>query len=380
MDLSLPEELTLLRQTVKRFVDTELRPLEKGIEEAGRADPEVLRALRMRAAALGIYAHNLPIEVGGGGLSALGQVVVAEELGRTTIALSRTAGYLPALLAYCRPDQRDWFMAPLISGEKFVTYAVTEPEAGSDVGATKTRAKRVDGGWSLSGGKCFVSNVDISEWVIVVAVTEPSASINGRFTLFIVDKSTPGFHFMRNIKKMGWRGAEFCQFSLDECVVPDHCIIGQVNGGFELIMLAINLTRIHLSGIYVGMGDELRHHGIEYAKQRKTFGKRLGDHQAIAFMLADIDCELEAARLLAYSAADAYDRQRPDMRIVASRAKLYASEMAFRTADRVLQIFGAAGVSCDYPIERMFRDSRQFRVGEGTSEIQRIQIARHLLR
>lgn len=380
MDLSLPEELVLLRDTVKRFVDKELRPLEKGIEDAAKADPQVLRSLRKRAVELGIYAHNLPIEVGGGGLNALGQVVVAQELGRTTIALSRTAGYLPALLAYCRPDQRAWFLDPLVAGDKFVTYAVTEPEAGSDVGATKTRAKRVDGGWVLNGGKCFVSNVDISDWIIVVAVTDATAPIKGRFTLFIVDKSNPGFHFMRNIKKLGWRGAEFCQFSLDECMVPEHCVLGEVNGGFKLIMLAINLTRIHLSGIYVGMGDELRDHAVNYAKQRKTFGKRLGDHQAIQFMLADIDCELEASRLLMYAAADAYDQQRADMRIAASRAKVFAAEMAFRTADRVLQIYGAAGVTADYPIERMFRDSRLFRIGEGTSEIQRIQIARHLLR
>jgi acyl-CoA dehydrogenase len=257
---------------------------------------------------------------------------------------------------------------------------VTEPEGGSDVGAMKTRAKRVDGGWVLNGGKCYVSNVDIADWVIVVAATDPSAPLQGRFTLFIVDKANPGFHFMRNIKKMGWRGAEFCQFSLEDCKVPDHCIIGEVNGGFELIMLAINYTRIHLGGIYVGMGDELRDHGRDYAKQRKTFGKRLADHQAIQFMLADIDCELEASRLLVYAAADAADNDHPDMRIAASRAKYFASEMAFRAADKVLQIFGAAGITTDFPIERMFRDSRAFRIGEGTSEIQRIQIARHLLR
>jgi acyl-CoA dehydrogenase len=380
MEFSLPEELVMLRATVKRFVDKELRPLEKGIEEAGKADPELLRGLRRRAAELGIYAHNLPVAMGGGGLSMLGQVVVAEELGRTTIALSRTAGYLPALLAHCRPDQRDWFLDPLVKGEKFVTYAVTEPEGGSDISPMKTRAKRADGGWVLNGGKCFVSNADISDWIIVVAATDPAAPMERRFTLFIVDKANPGFHFMRNIKKLGWKGAEFCQFSLDDCRVPEECIIGEVNRGFELIMFAINHTRIHLGGIYVGMGDELRDLGCAYAKQRKTFGKRLADHQAIQFMLADIDCELEASRLLVYAAADACDNNRPDMRIAASRAKLFASEMAFRTADRVLQIYGAAGVSCDYPIERMFRDSRQFRIGEGTSEMQRIQIARHLLR
>jgi acyl-CoA dehydrogenase len=380
MDFTFPEELVLLRNTVKGFVDKYLRPLEKGIEEAGKVDPEVLRGLRLKAAELGIYAHNLPTEVGGGGLSMLGQVVVAEELGRTTIALSRTAGYLPTLLAYCSPHHRSWFLDPLVRGEKFVTYAVTEPEGGSDVGAMKTRAKKAEGGWVLSGGKCFVSNVDIADWVIVVATTDPSADMHGRFTLFIVDKKSPGFHFMRNIRKIGWRGAEFCQFSLDNCLVPEDCIIGAVNGGFALIMLAINLTRIHLGGIYVGMGDELRDLGRDYAKQRKTFSRRLADHQAIQFMLADIDCELEASRLLVYAAADAADNNRPDMRIAASRAKVFASEMAFRSADRVLQIYGAAGISCDYPIERMFRDSRAFRIGEGTSEIQRIQIARHLLR
>jgi acyl-CoA dehydrogenase len=380
MDFTFPEELVLLRETVKRYVDKELRPLEKGIEEAGKADPEVLRSLRLKAAKVGIYAHNLPTEIGGGGLNCLGQVVVAEELGRTTMPLSRSAGYLPALLAYCNPQQQSWFVDPLVSGEKFVTYAVTEPDAGSDVGSTKTRASKVNDTWVLNGGKCFVSNVDIADWVIVVAVTDGQASINNRFTLFIVEKSNPGFHFIRNIRKIGWHGAEFCQFSLDDCHVSDDSIIGEVNGGFELIMLAINLTRIHLGGIYVGMGLELRDLAIGYAKQRKTFGKRLGDHQAIQFMLADIDCELEACRLLVYAAAVAYDKNHSDMRIAASRAKLMGSEMAFRTADRVLQIFGAAGVSCDYPIERMFRDSRAFRIGEGTSEIQRTQIARHLLR
>ena len=236
MDFTFPEELVLLRETVKRYVDKELRPLEKGIEEAGKADPEVLRSLRLKAATVGIYAHNLPTEIGGGGLNCLGQVVVAEELGRTTMPLSRSAGYLPALLAYCNPQQQSWFVDPLVSGEKFVTYAVTEPDAGSDVGSTKTRASKVNDAWVLNGGKCFVSNVDIADWVIVVAVTDGQASINNRFTLFIVEKSNPGVHFIRNIRKIGWHGAEFCQFSLDDCHVSDDSIIGEVNGGFELIM------------------------------------------------------------------------------------------------------------------------------------------------
>jgi acyl-CoA dehydrogenase len=361
-------------------VDKDLRPLEKEVEETDRIDPDVMKALRARAVELGLYAHNLPTEVGGGGLTMVEQVVVAEELGRTTIPLSRIAGYLPALLTYCRPDQREWFLDPLVKGQKLVHYAVTEPDAGSDIGGMKTRAQQVNGSWVLNGGKCFVSNADLTDWLIIVAVTDPSAPLRGRFTLFIVDRKNPGFHFLRNIKKMGWRGSHFCQFSLEECKVPADCIIGEVNGGFELIMKAINETRVHLGGIYVGFGDEVLDHARKYAVERKTFGKRLADHEGIQFTLADIDCELAASHLLVYAAADAVDKKRPDMRIAASRAKYYAAEMAFRAADKVLQIFGAAGYSCDFPIERMFRDARAFRIGEGTSEIQRLQIARNLFR
>ncbi len=380
MDFTFPEEILILRRTVRGFVDKDLRPLEREVEEHDRIDPEVGKALRARAVELGLYAHNLPAEIGGGGLNMLAQVVVAEELGRTTIPLSRTAGYLPALLTYCRPDQRQWFLDPLIKAEKLVHYAVTEPDAGSDIGAMKTRAQRTAGGWVLNGGKCFVSNADITDYLIIVAVTDPAASLRGRFTLFIVERDNPGFHFLRNIKKMGWRGSHFCQFSLEDCKVQDGCIIGEVNGGFELIMKAINETRIHLGGIYVGFTEELLDHARRYAVERKTFGKRLADHEGIQFTLADIDCELAASHLLVYAAADAVDRKQPDMRIAASRAKYYAAETAFRAADKVLQMFGAAGYSCDFPIERMFRDARAFRIGEGTSEIQRLQIARNLFR
>ncbi len=381
MDFTFPEEIELLRRTVTGFVDKYLRPLEKEIEEADAVDLDVMKDLRRRAVELGLYAYNMPTEIGGGGLSSLGQVAIAEELGRTTTPLRRSLGYLPAMLTYCRPDQREWFVDPLVRGEKLVHYAVTEPDAGSDIGGMKTRARQVNGSWVLQGGKCFVSNADMTDWLIIVAMTDPEASsLRGRFTLFIVDRNNRGFHFLRNIKKMGWHGSHFCQFALDDCKVTPDCILGEVNGGFELIMKAINETRVHLGGTYVGTGSELLDHAKRYVVERKTFGKRLADHEGIQFTLADIDCELAASRLLAYAAADAVDKKRPDMRILAARAKYYAGEMAFRTADRVLQMFGAAGYSCDFPIERMFRDTRAYRIGEGTSEIQRLQIARNMFR
>lgn len=369
----------MIRSTVRNFVDKELRPHEKKIEADRKADPEVMRRLCARAVEAGIYAHNLPDRIGGGGLSMMAQVVIAEELGRTTIALSRTAGHLPALIAFASAEQREWFVDPLVRAEKFVTTALTEPEGGSDLGAMKTRAVRVDGGWVLDGAKCFVSNVDTSDWVVVVAVTDRPAEMRKRYTLFIVDKTNPGFHFLGNIEKMSWKGAEYAAFSLEKCLVPDTHILGDVHGGFDIVMYSVNLMRTYLAGLYVGTATEALLQARDYARERKTFGKRLADHQAIQFMIADTDCELQAARLLAYAAAAAVDRKDPDSRIAASRAKVYAGEMAGRAADRALQIFGASGISCEYPIERIYRDSRAFRIGEGTSEMQRIQIARHVL-
>ena len=379
MDFRIPEELEMVRQTARRFVNEEFRPIEREIDETDRVDPQVMRRLRLRAAELGIYAHNLPMSIGGGGLSALGQVVIAEELGKSTVTLCRTAGFLPSMLTDCHTHQRSWFLDPLVKGESVLAYAVTEPDGGSDIGSMKTKAVRKDGGWVINGSKAFVSNVQLADFIVVVAITDPSAPLRGRFTLFIVERNHPGFHYLRAIKKMGWRGGDFSAFSLDDCFVDDGHVLGEVNQGFNSIMKTINSTRIHLGGYYVGMAEELLSQACAYAKQRKTFGKRLADHQAIQFMIADSDMEMEAARLLTYRAAMAADEGHADMRITASRAKCYAGEMTGRVADRVMQIFGAAGYTCDYTIERMYRDSRAFRIGEGTSEMQRMQIARNLL-
>ncbi len=380
MDFTIPEELETLRRTVRRFVDEELRPLEQGIDEAEHVEPAVLRALRRKSADIGLYAHNLPVECGGGGLSMLGTVVVGEELGRTSMPLNLgVGGFLPEMLTLARPDQRPWFLDPLVSGEKVIAYAMTEPDAGSDLGGLKTRALREGNAWVLNGAKQFVSLVDHAEFIVVLAVTDPAASLKGRFTCFIVDRENPGFRFLRNIKKMGWRGSHFCAFALDDCRVGDEAVLGEVGGGFAAIMGTVNRTRIQAGACWVGMAEELQQQAVAHAKQRRTFGQLLGEHQAIQFMLADNDVEIEAARLLVYRAADAVDRGQADARIGASRVKYYCAEMVNRVADRVLQIFGAAGYSRELTIERMYRDARAYRIGEGSSEMQKIQIARHLL-
>jgi acyl-CoA dehydrogenase len=379
MDLAIPEELELVRRSVRRFVDRELRPLEREVEEADRIAPEVDRALRKRSVELGFYGHNLPEALGGGGLSTLGQALIGEELGRTTMALAATVGFLPGGLRFAGPGQRAWFLDPILRADKVVAYALTEPDAGSDMQRVATRARRESGRWVLNGTKQFVSNAEHADFLMVVAVTDAAAPLRSRFTMFVVERDNPGYRYLRSFRAMGWRGHALGAFSLDDCALDDDHVLGEVGGGFEVAMSHINATRIHLSGRYLGMANELIELAVDYARQRVAFGAPLARHQALQFMLADCDVEREAARLLMYAAALQADAGEPGARIAASRAKLYGSEMVGRVADRVVQIFGGAGFVADLPVERMYRDARAFRIGEGTSEMQRIQIARSLL-
>lgn len=376
----LPDELEMLRDTVRAYVDRNLRPHEKAVEEADHLDEKLFRELRMKAVDLGLYAHNIPESMGGAGLSMLGQVILNEEAGRTSMALADALGYLPETIRLASPSHRDWFIDPLVSGDKTVAYALTEPDAGSDLSGLKTRAVREGGKWKLNGSKQFISGADYADFIIVLAVTDRAASLKDRFTLFIVDRKQAGFHYLGNMQKMGWRGYQLGSFSLNDFEVEDSHVLGEVGGGFMGIMATLNTTRVKLSAQYIGMADECLKLGVNYANERKAFGATLGSHQGIQFMLADCDCELEAARLLTYKAAALIDAGDPGSRIAASRAKLYGSEMVGRVVDRVLQVFGGAGYMRDWPIERMYRDARAYRIGEGTSEMQRIQIARNLLR
>ena len=379
MDFTHSAETQMLRDTTRRYVQEFLKPLEKKVEETDHLDDDIFRGLRMKAVEIGLYAHNLPEHLGGGGLDVLSQVVIGEEIGKTSMPLADAVGFLPATLTLASEAQRDWFIAPVVGAEKTVAYALTEPDAGSDLGGIRTRARRENGKWVLNGGKQFISGADYADFIILLVSTDPAAKLRGGYTLFVVERTNPGFHYLGTMRKMGWRGYQLGAFSLQDCVVEDSHVLGEVGAGFGGMMSTINTTRIEYAGRYVGMADELMRLAVEHANTRKTFGGLLGSHQMIQTMLADSDCELQASRLLAYHAADLADRGDPAARIAGSRAKLYASEMVGRVADRVLQIFGGSGYMCDLPIERMYRDARAFRIGEGTSEMQRIQIARALL-
>lgn len=373
-------ELTMLRDTVKRYVSQELQPLERTVEETDHLDAEVFTRLRLKAAEIGLYAHNIPEEYGGGGLNVLSQVIVGEELGRTCMPLADAAGFLPLTITIASGEQKDWFLKPVVGGENTLAYALTEPDAGSDLSGMKMRATRSDTGWLVNGSKQFISGADMADFIIVMAVTDPSADLHARFTLFIVKRIDPGFNYLFSFKKMGWRGYQLGAFTLENCELSKDRVLGEVGGGFAAMMATINTTRIEYAGRYVGMADELLRLALDYSKERKTFGKPLASRQAIQFTLADCDCELEAARMLAYRAAFLADEGDPEMRLAGCRAKLYASEMVGRVADRVLQVFGGAGYTSDFPVERMYRDARAFRIGEGTSEMLRIQVARQILK
>ena len=373
------DEIALLRETARRFVRNRLVPLEAQIEIADDIEPALIAQLRQEAVALGLYGFNLPESLGGPGLPADAKLAILEEITYTSVPLTEAAGYLPLSLNFCNAEQRARLLPPLLAGKKVITYAMTEPDAGSDLGAIRMRAERRAGGWVLNGSKQFISHAETADHIIVLALTDPGAPLKRKLTTFIVERGNPGLKGMTRFRKMGWRGYHLNAFTLEDCFVPDADVLGAPGDGFLAIMESINHDRIFSACRSVGLAQRGHDMSCAWAKERVAFGATLSTHQGIQFMIADNDVEIEAARLLMYRAARLIEANDPAARIAASRAKLYASEMGCRVSDRVLQIFGGMGYMCDLPIERFYRDARAFRIGEGTSEMQRIQIARHVL-
>jgi acyl-CoA dehydrogenase len=372
-------ELSLIRETARRFVRQRLVPLEQQIENDDDVSLNLLAQLRSEVAALGLYGFNLPESAGGAGLPAAAKVAILEELTYTSVPLSEVFGHLPLQLTQVSDAQREALLPDVLSGKKTITYALTEPNAGSDLGGLRARAVKTDGGWVLTGSKHFISHAETADYIIVLAVTNPDAPLKTKLGTFIVRRGNPGVVGMTRYKKMGWRGYHLNGFSLEECFVPDADVLGAPDEGFLGMMQSINQDRLLSASRSLGLSSRAQQMACEYAVERKAFGASLSQHQAIQFMIADNDVELEAARLLIRSAANAIEAEDPQARIAASRAKLYASEMGCRVTDRVLQVFGAMGYMCELPIERFYRDARAFRIGEGTSEMQRLQIARAAL-
>jgi alkylation response protein AidB-like acyl-CoA dehydrogenase len=369
-------EVSMIRETARRFVRNRLVPLEQQIETDDDVSTELLARLRSEVAALGLYGFNLPESTGGPGLSAAAKLAILEEVTHTSVPLSEVFGHLPLQLTQADDRQRAELLPDILSGKKTVTYALTEPNAGSDLSGLRTRAEKVAGGWVLNGSKHFISHAETADYIIVLAVTEPSAALKNKLTTFIVRRGNPGVVGMTRYRKMGWRGYHLNGFTLENCFVLDEDLLGARDAGFLGMMQSINQDRLLSASRSLGLSARAQSMACEYALERKAFGANLSQHQAIQFMVADNDVEIEAARMLIRTAAEMIESEDPRAHVAACRAKLYASEMGCRVTDRVLQIFGGMGYMTELPIERFYRDARAFRIGEGTSEMQRIQIAR----
>lgn len=372
-------EVSMIRETARRFVRTRLVPLEQQIETDDDVSEELLAQLRSEVAALGLYGFNLPESIGGPGLSAAAKVAILEEVTHTSVPLSEVFGHLPLQLTQTNERQRAELLPDILSGRKIVTYALTEPNAGSDLGGLRTRAEKVAGGWRLNGSKHFISHAETADYIIVLAVTDPAAALKNKLTTFIVRRGNPGVVGMTRYRKMGWRGYHLNGFTLENCFVPDEDLLGEPEAGFLGMMQSINQDRLLSASRSLGLAARAQAMACEYALERRAFGAQLAQHQAIQFMVADNDVEIEAARMLIRAAAEMIESGNPQAHVSACRAKLYASEMGCRVTDRVLQIFGGMGYMTELPVERFYRDARAFRIGEGTSEMQRVQIARAAL-
>jgi alkylation response protein AidB-like acyl-CoA dehydrogenase len=371
----LPEDIKLLKNAVREFAEKEIKPFGKEYDEKGEYPWEILR----KAAKLGFVAPDLPEEYGGSNLSVLGCAVIVEEFTRAdssigTAIFSSSLG-CPMVKYFGTEEQKEKYLPRIPKGEAVSAIAITEPDCGTDVAAIKTRVTKKDGGWILNGTKTFITNGSIADWVVVLAKTNPELGYKG-MSAFIVETSWKGYE-ARRIKKMGLNCHDTAEVFLRDVFVPSENLVGMENMGFYQLMRFFNESRIGVAASQLGMAEGAYERALEYAKQRKSFGKPLIEHQAVAFKLADMFTEIEAARLLVYRAAWLVDSGFPNPAL-SSAAKLFASEVAVRVTYEAVQIFGGYGYSKEYDVERYYRDARVGTIYEGTSEAQRIVISRFL--
>ncbi len=379
IDFTPSEETRLLVDTVRRFVESELRPLEEEVETIGLLAPEVAAELLAKSRALGLFAMNMPAELGGGGLDAVQLCLVEEQAGTTKdILIRRAFGNVYEVLLAGDQGQRERWLLPSIRGERVYSIAITEPEAGSNASGIKTRAFRDGEGWRLGGHKYFVSDGAFSDFFVVSAVTDPEAGPRG-ISLFLVDKGLPGLTVGRDQPMMGLRGTSHVELFFDDVPLDGQCLLGAEGRGLRLILDSIGRIRLaHIGARAVGMATRLLDMMVTQARNRRQFGRPIGEFQMMQAMLADSAMEITQTRLLVLNAARELDLGL-DPREKVSMVKVQAAELVGRVADRALQMHGGMGYAKDLTIERIYRDCRVMRIFDGTSEIHRGVVARGLL-
>jgi acyl-CoA dehydrogenase len=381
MDFDLPEELQMLKDTVRKFVDKELIPIEMHTIENMELKPDIRERLEKKTKEMGLWMFDVPEEYGGGGLGSLAQVLVWEELSRTVALPSRGQGIFgpevrPILYAL-NPDQKKRFMDPVLRGEKKLCFMQTEPDAGSDPASMKTRAVRQGDHYIINGTKRFITGAGEADVGQLMAVTDPAKGAHGGISCFMVDMKTPGLTLVTRYKTM--MGEEPWHITFDDMKVPAENLVGKEGEGFKLAQKWLGIGRLKHGARALGVAERCIEMGASYSKQRITFGKPLSERQGITFKLADSYVELHAARLMVYQAAWKND-QKKDIRNEAYMAKLFADEMSFRVVDRVLQIHGGIGLTLDLPLANWFVDQRSRMITEGASEVMRMVIAREVLK
>jgi short/branched chain acyl-CoA dehydrogenase len=380
MDFTLNEEQTAIRDTCREFAEQEIKPLAEEMDATGKFPYELIRKM----GELGLLGLPFSEEYGGAGADFLSYCLAIEEISRGDVSVGITMEAHTSLGAspfnlFGSQEQKERFLPPLATGEKLWAFGLTEPEAGSDSGGTQTRATLQDGQWHINGSKEFITNAgtDMTAGVTITAVTGRLPDGHKEITNIIVPKDTPGYVIGKAYKKMGWKASDTRPLAFEECAVPEENILGHCGDGFKQFMQILDAGRIAIAALSVGLAQACLDEALNYAKERKQFGQPISKFQAIRFKLADMATEIELARLMYYKAAWLHMQNKPYTR-EASMAKLFASETAKRAADQAVQIHGGYGFMDAYPVSRYWRSVKVNEIGEGTSEVQRMLIAKTL--
>ena len=383
MNFSLTSEQRLIIGTTRAFVETELTPHEAEIERTGILCEELAAELKAKAIAAGLFAANMPEDVGGAGLDVLTWLLYEKELGKTSYALHWNCVGRPSnILLAGTPEQREKYLFPCIKGEKSDCLAMTEPGAGSDLRGMKMTAKRDGSDFVLNGTKHFISHADMADFAIVFAASGEEETPKGKkklITAFFVDKGQPGFTVRDGYRNVSHRGYTNSILEFDNCRVSQEAVLGEVHKGFEVASQWLGATRLQVAALCLGRAERALGLAVSYAAEREQFGQKIGKFQGVSFKLADMAMELKSAELLTLEAGWKFEQgtvTEADM----AMAKLKATEMLAFVADEAIQIHGGMGLMEDLPLERIWRDARVERIWEGTSEIQRHIISRELLR
>jgi alkylation response protein AidB-like acyl-CoA dehydrogenase len=381
---ALAEEHDAIREAVRALADDKIAPRAAEVDESGEFPWDIYEVL----AKADFAAVHIPEAYGGAGADAIATAIVIEEVARACAASSlipavNKLGTVPLLLAGSE-ELKQHYLPPLARGEAMFSYAMSEPEAGSDAAAMSTRAVRNGENYMLNGTKRWITNAGVSEYYTVMAVTDPEAGANG-ISAFVVEKGDPGFSFGAPEHKLGIKGSPTRELYFDDCVIPASRLIGAEGSGFKTALATLDHTRITIAAQALGIAQGALDYATGYVKERRQFGQAIADFQGVQFMLADAAMKLEAARQLTYAAAAKSERamrgeRSSDLTFFSSAAKCFASDVAMEVTTDAVQLLGGYGYVKDYPVERMMRDAKITQIYEGTNQIQRVVMARQLLK